>query len=221
MATIQVLHHSEPGGHIDNEDAFLVQPHPLDAACFLCAVADGQGGRAGGAAAAREACRLCIERSSAVPPPRLFTPFIWTDLLRSVDEGVARHPGAGFTTLVAFCLGETAICGASCGDSAALLLGVGQPDVILTGRQQKNPPAGSGAAEFVPFAARLTIPWRVLAMTDGVWKYAGWEAIATCVAQNPGAEVARAIRSRAALLRTGALQDDFTVVLFQADATPP
>jgi hypothetical protein len=216
---IQVFTHSEAGGHPDNEDAFLVQPHPRDPGCRLCAVADGQGGRAGGGEAAREACRLCVEVCPGVVPARLFVPFTWTELLGAVDAGVARHAGAGFTTLVAFCLTETTVCGASCGDSAALLLGAGQPEVILTRHQQKNPPVGSGGAVFVPFAARLTIPWRVLAVTDGVWKYAGWEGVTACASQHAGAEVARAIRSRAALPGSGGLQDDFTVVLFQADAT--
>src|SRR5262245_39286612 len=111
---IQVFSHSEAGGHAENEDAFLVRQHPRDPGCWLCAAADGQGGRAGGAAAAREACRLCVEVFSALPPERLFVPFTWMDLLGSVDAGVARLAGAGFTTLVAFCLNETAVCGASC-----------------------------------------------------------------------------------------------------------
>jgi hypothetical protein len=216
---IQVFSHSEAGGHPDNEDAFLVQPHPRDPGCWLCAVADGQGGRAGGAAAAREACRLCVEAASALAPERLFLPSTWTKLLCAVDAGVARHAGAGFTTLVAFCLNETAVCGASCGDSAALLLGAGHPEVILTRHQQRNPPVGSGGAVFVPFGARLTMPWRVLAVTDGVWKYAGWENVMACASQQAGAEVIQAIRGRAALPGSGGLQDDFTVVLFQADET--
>ena len=48
---------------------------------------------------------------------------------------------------------------------------------VVTGCQTKDPPVGSGEAFFVPFAAELTPPWLVLAMTDGVWKYAGWHRL--------------------------------------------
>ena len=40
--------HTEPGGHPENEDRFEVRPVPGGPGCYLCAVADGQGGRSGG-----------------------------------------------------------------------------------------------------------------------------------------------------------------------------
>ena len=43
------LSFSEAGGHCSNEDAFAIKQHPLDSHLWLCFVADGQGGRAGGA----------------------------------------------------------------------------------------------------------------------------------------------------------------------------
>ncbi len=39
-----IFHFSEPGGHVDNEDAFAVAQHPDDPACRLCLLADGMGG---------------------------------------------------------------------------------------------------------------------------------------------------------------------------------
>ena len=42
------LSHSEPGGHATNEDAFEVMQHPADPSCWIGALADGQGGQAGG-----------------------------------------------------------------------------------------------------------------------------------------------------------------------------
>jgi hypothetical protein len=43
---VAVFSFTEVGGHLVNEDAFLVQPHPQDPACWLLLLADGQGGRA-------------------------------------------------------------------------------------------------------------------------------------------------------------------------------
>lgn len=51
-----VFSHSEPGGHLVNEDSFVVQQHQDDPSCWICTLADGQGGRAGGARASRLAC---------------------------------------------------------------------------------------------------------------------------------------------------------------------
>ncbi|MBS0657973.1 MAG: hypothetical protein JSR82_06970 [Verrucomicrobia bacterium] len=53
--------HSEPGGKRENEDFLLVGRHPEDTKIVLMALADGQGGRAHGAAAARSACEAVWE----------------------------------------------------------------------------------------------------------------------------------------------------------------
>ena len=55
----------------------------------------------------------------------------------------------------------------------------------LTANQIKNPPVGSAAAVFTPFAGRLERPWTVLAMSDGVWKYVGWERVRAIQRNNP------------------------------------
>jgi hypothetical protein len=210
------LSHSEPGGHAHNEDAFLVQAHPADADCLLCAVADGQGGQPGGGAAAELACRACIEAACAIPPDRLFGPGAWAGLGRTADEAVAADHAAGYTTLVALAVRGNALVGASSGDSAAVLCNGGKPGVILTARQLKNPPVGSGLAVFVEFDALLEAPWTVLALTDGVWKYAGWEAVLG--AANETGDVVKELRRRATLPGSGRLQDDFTVVLVRPGA---
>src|SRR5262249_2410116 len=103
--------------------------------------------------------------------------------------------------------------GASSGDSAALVVNAGQPGNILTNRQKKNPPLGSGEAVFVNFGSRLARPWTVLAMTDGVWKYAGWEVILKMGAEKRREEVIPALRYRARLQRSGSFQDDFTLIV--------
>jgi len=211
-----VQSHSEPGGHTHNEDAFAVQAHPADASCLLCVVADGQGGQPGGGEAARLACRACIEAACALPPDRLFAPGAWLGLCRTGDEAVASDRAAGYTTLVALAVRGHALMGASSGDSAAVLGNGGRPGVILTARQRKNPPVGSGMADFVEFEAGLEAPWAVLVLTDGVWKYAGWEAVLGAV-NGAGEGALEALRRRATLPGSGGLQDDFTAVLVRPD----
>src|SRR4051794_28772187 len=126
----QVFHHSEPGGHAENQDAFAVAAHPSDPGCLLCAVADGQGGQAGAAAAARRACRAALDLAAEYPPTALARPEAWAGMLRGVDEAVARDPDAGYTTLVALAITPALVCGASSGDSAAVVLGEGGAAVL-------------------------------------------------------------------------------------------
>jgi PPM family protein phosphatase len=167
---------SESGGHPANEDAFRVQPHPLDDQCWLCFVADGQGGRAGGAAAAQRACEAALETALEFPPMKLIDSRLWPNILHLADVAVKADADAGFTTLVGLCVYRKQIVGASSGDSAVLLWDCGIC-TELTAAQQKNPPIGSGAAVPVPFVAALNPPWRALVISDGVWKYAGWDRL--------------------------------------------
>ena len=67
-----------------------------------------------------------------------------------------------------------------------MICSAGETIQELTSSQRKNPPVGSGGAIFVPFACRLIRPWQVLAMSDGVWKYAGWEAIRDVATREKG-----------------------------------
>lgn len=210
---IHVFSHTEAGGHALNEDAFEVHPHPSDPDCLLCALADGQGGRAGGGLAARLACRACVETASAYPPAILaLRPDAWEAILRTADSAVADDTEAGFTTLVAFSIRKDAICGASNGDSGLCAASAGRPGVILTGRQHKDPPIGCGAARPVGFAARLVPPWTVLALSDGVWKYCGWDRVLLAASRLSGQDLIDSLRKQAGLPRSGRLQDDFTVV---------
>jgi hypothetical protein len=210
---IRAVTHSEAGGHAHNEDAFALAPHPDDPHSYLCAVADGQGGQHGGGAAARRACDTFLRVAGQATLPELLLPRVWDDILAFVDRAVADDPHAGFTTLVTFCVANGHLAGASCGDSALALVLPPDAPLVLTSRQSKNPPVGSGGAVFVPFAVQLRPPWTLLAMTDGVWKYSGWDAVLQAPAGAAGEDVVQALRQRAALPGSGALQDDFTLVI--------
>jgi serine/threonine protein phosphatase PrpC len=210
---IRCFHRSEPGGHAANEDAFEVRQHPDDPECVLCVIADGQGGQAGGAAAAQVACQTCLAAAVSYSVTELLHPATWARMFQAADRAVADHPAAGYTTLAGFCIANERLCGASNGDSAVLLLSADAPGDVLTSRQYKNPPVGSGAAACRPFSARLARPWLVLAMTDGVWKFVGWDEVTRIASENRSELMVDLLRERAGLRRGGGLQDDFTVVV--------
>ena len=98
-----------------------------------------------------------------------------------------------------------------CCSTPATLRGFSPP------RECKNPPIGSGGAGGVSFGANLGPPWTVLAMSDGVWKYAGWENILRIGFGERGEAIGDALLEAARLKRTGELQDDFTLIVLQGD----
>jgi hypothetical protein len=206
---------SEPGGHVTNEDAFLVRPHPDDELVWLCALGDGQGGRAGGARASQWACQVLIESAIQHSVQRLAEPGTWVTILRRADNAVQSDGEAGLTTLIGFCVSHQTVIGASNGDSAMVVFGGDNYVRDLTRDQQKNPPVGSGFAAIVPFGTRLPQSWTVLAMSDGVWKYCGWDRIRKCGSNLRGEALIEALQQSARLPGRGTFPDDFTVVAFQ------
>jgi hypothetical protein len=144
-------------------------------------------------------------------------------LLPHADQAVAADPEAGFTTLIGFCVRRGRIVGASCGDSAVLLVN-DWGAAVLTAEQRKDPPVGSGAAVFTEFTAELGRGWRVLGLTDGVWKYVGWDRVIAVARSHPGRSVLDGLQSLARLPRTGQFPDDFTVVVLaeaaESDGAP-
>lgn len=208
---------SEMGGNRLNEDAFCVQSHPLAPDCWLCFLADGQGGRAGGGETARLACEVALASALAHQPPKLTDPQTWSGIMRQADKAVANHPVAGFTTLVCLCVYQGRVVGSSSGNSAALLVSPTQPNELTAG-QKKNPPVGSCAAVAVPFGTSVEEPWRVLIMSDGVWKYVGWERVIEVAGRAPRSSVIPELQQLARLPGSGRFQDDFTVVMLESPA---
>jgi PPM family protein phosphatase len=205
---IRAYSFSAAGGHAVNEDAFALQP--LGNTGYLICLADGQGGRAGGAAAAQLACRVALEHATTQP-------HAWEEALTRADEAVAADREAGFTTLVGLGVEGDRVRGASCGDSAALAVWRDTAPRVLTSRQFKNLPVGSGEATFIPFEAELVRPWRILVMSDGVWKYASWDRVWDLSARLSGEELLTELQDAARLKSTGEFPDDFTVVLLESD----
>jgi serine/threonine protein phosphatase PrpC len=212
---IHVLTYSEVGGHRVNEDAFVARPHPVDPDSWLICLADGQGGRAGGERAAKLACETAADLATKAPAGDLVNSSAWQSILAHADATVAADRAAGFTTLIGLGILTNQIGGASSGDSAAVLFSGGKA-LELSARQFKNPPVGSGEATFIPFEARAARPWRLLAMSDGVWKYAGWEMVRKLATTMTGPELLAQLQDAARLRGTGAFPDDFTVILVEA-----
>jgi PPM family protein phosphatase len=217
---IRVTTHSEAGGHPHNEDAFAIGSHPDDPHSLLCVLGDGQGGQPGGGPAARLACETFLDLVSRVRLARLMLLTGWDDVLARVDRAVADDAHAGFTTLVALAIAHGHLAGASCGDSALVVAGHERAPLALTARQCKYPAVGSGGAVFVPYSAALPARWVVMVMSDGVWKYTGWDTVLQAAA-SAADDLIQPLRERAGLRSTGALQDDFTlVVLRDGDGSP-
>jgi serine/threonine protein phosphatase PrpC len=207
---------SAAGGHPTNEDAFALHPLP-NRDGRVAALADGQGGRAGGKRAAQLACEAAGRYAAALAADRPLDGTLWTEILAAADTAVTADPDAGFTTLVGLSVEGDSVAGASCGDSAAVAVCAARAPKVLTSRQFKNPPVGSGAADFVPFELKLDAPWRLLVMSDGVWKYASWDRVWDCAAQLAGEELIEELKAAARLPLTGEFPDDFTVVLVESE----
>ena len=215
MTTVQTF--SEVGGHAVNEDAFAVRVHPRDPSVTICFVADGQGGQPGGGPASELACSTGIELAVGIAPERLTDERAWAGIMRAIDEVVRADAVAGLTTLVGLCVTADRVVGASCGDSAAVLVS-GEQSTTLTEGQRKNPPIGFGSALPTMFTARLVAPWRLILVTDGVWKYVGWLRMDEIVRRDHGAGLIDNLQRAARLPATGRFQDDFTVVLVEPAA---
>lgn len=207
---------SAAGGHPTNEDAFSLRQLPREEG-WLVALADGQGGRAGGKRAAQLACEVAIQRALLLSAEQRGDGSAWAEVLAHADAAVAVDREAGFTTLIGLRVTADHVAGASCGDSAAVAVcGDGAPRV-LTSRQWKNPPVGSGEATFIPFEMELAPPWRLLVMSDGVWKYASWDRVWDCAARLAGEELIAELQNAARLKVSGEFPDDFTVVLLESE----
>ena len=218
MFDVRYLIHSEPGDGHSNEDVVAVRPHPGDADVLLCALADGQGGQAGGAAAARVAVEESLRAASSFQADELREEAAWYAVVGVADEAVCEDDAAGYCSLVSLCISGQGVWGASCGDSGALLL-CGGRDLLLTDDQRKNPPVGSSAARPVAFSARLAPGWVLLVVSDGVWKYVGWEKIARIADPHRGPELIAALRQAALDASGGRLPDDFSAALLADGGT--
>jgi hypothetical protein len=159
-------------------------------------VADGAGGRSGGAAASEAVVRLVQE---ALPTVRnLADPQAWCNLLSWIDGEIEADPEAGETTVVVAAVSARRIVGASVGDSEARLF-TERGEVELTARQQQKPFLGVRMARPISFEL-------------GLWKYTSSERVAEAVRSEALEGLPEGIVDLVRL-RSGALMDDIAVVV--------
>ena len=205
---------TEAGGHVVNEDSFSGRPHPDDERSLMVALADGMGGQAGGGRASDLAVRTTLEKAGEMSLEILMS-HGWMDVMRQADSAVSADRQAGFTTLIGLAVHENELRGAACGDSAVLAIdGPGRVQELTKG-QLKNPPVGTGEATFIPFASELVPPWKILLMSDGVWKYVGWERVQQLGKTLRSQGLIDALQQAARMKGSGKFQDDFTLIVIQ------
>ena len=210
---MNILRYSEIGSHNENEDALEVVAHNSDSSLMICALADGQGGQHGGAAAAKCAVSSCLTKAQSISPRDLLNPFTWEEIGEYVDQNVLNVSEAGFTTFIGMCVTDSFVVGASCGDSAIALL-IDEKFLILTQGQHKNPPIGSSGARLTPFSAMLGGNWKLLVMSDGVWKFTDWNSIIQTVKSESGENLISNLRNQV-ISRTKEMIDDFSIILIE------
>ena len=206
---------SEASADHQNEDAVRVIEATQSPGCWLGAVTDGQGGCPGGAKAAQLACETVIEAANESPSGFPVDPSFWRALFARVDHAVQADFDAGLTSLVAFCVKDGQVYGASCGDSAAYLCLARDYVKNLTSGQDKNPQIGSGMTSSAYFISPTVKPWSLLVMTDGVWKYVGWDRIEEMLKRVWGEELKNELVAAGRLPGSGKYPDDFSFALIE------
>ena len=190
-------------GNPENQDRGLVLQ---DGQRVVLCVADGAGGRSGGTEAAGMAVEWVRHNVGLMNNADSCA-----EVLRKMDEAIAKDSVAGETTCALVIVTSTEIFGASVGDSGAWLIPQNGTHLDLTQEQQRKPFIGSGSAWPVSFRRPRHVGGLLLA-TDGLLKYASAEqVIATCRA-NP-TELAAQRLIELVRYASGALPDDVTIIL--------
>jgi PPM family protein phosphatase len=192
-------------GNPENEDRGAVIE---SSAGLVLVVADGAGGRSGGAEAAAMAVRLVRERAHELQDANGCV-----SLLQWMDQIMARDGSAGETTCALAVVTEEWIYGASVGDSGVWVIGESQ-FTDLTKAQSRKPFVGSGSAWPILFAHKQTFAERLLLATDGLLKYSSSDRIIAACRNQDHVEATRGLIN---LVRypSGSLPDDVTVILTQ------
>ena len=197
------------GGHASNEDYLLRERHPSGQGRFLCFVADGQGGRADAALASRTACEAAMAAARGCSWEDLARESTWDEIFAEADRNV-QEKCDGFTTLIGIAIDERSITGGAVGDSKAYFYDGADLFIELTERQHKNPPIGGGCNSAHVFHLP-EFQGVILVVSDGVWKYAGFDAIRAAAAGSIE-EVVNELRTVTLSRQGGSFPDDFTVL---------
>jgi serine/threonine protein phosphatase PrpC len=190
-------------GNPENQDRGLILN---DGPRIILCVADGAGGRSGGAEAATLAVKLIRQDAHL-----LVDADACVEALRKMDGVTSKDPVAGETTCVLAIVTPEEIFGASVGDSGAWWISESVNHLNLTEAQQRKPFIGSGSAWPVPFRHKNQ-PGNLLLATDGLLKYTSAERIIGTCREQPTEIAARQLIE---LVRypSGGLPDDVTLII--------
>lgn len=205
---MRVLSHSQ-SSHPKRENQDHIEIRRFQKA-RLMALADGQGGQAGGAKAARIAVRAALDWIE-----RALDPFDFDTLRTAIsvaDEAVEADEDAGFTTLILLACDEQRVAGASVGDSMVWHIGPGD-EMELSRNQRKSPPLGSGAALGTPFEHDVRDDEQTLLMSDGVFRCVELETILQTCRESNDLEVLSRLLELQRRDEKGNLLDDWSAVL--------
>lgn len=211
---IEKLSFSKAGTKHENEDVVSLLRHPKEQEVVLCSLADGQGGQFGGGLAAKIAVEKSLDLASKYSQQQLAKKETWENIMTLTDISVCEHKDAGYTTIVSLCVSNNWVYGSSVGDSAAIVLS-GDKKIILTENQRKNPPIGSSGAVTEFFSIKLIKPWKITIMSDGVWKYVGWDFIFKTILSQKGQNIIDTLFSSLMDYQRGYIPDDFSIALIQ------
>lgn len=190
-------------GRTENQDRGLILH---DGPRLVLCVADGAGGKSGGAEAATMVMEMARQWSH-----QLVSANACVELLRKIDAAIAQDAQAGETTAVLVAITPTEVFGASVGDSGAWLIPSQGGHSDLTSGQQRKPFLGSGSALPIAFHKPQSRGQLLLA-TDGLLKYTSAENIVEACRKVDATTV---VGELMALVRypSGALPDDVTLIL--------
>jgi serine/threonine protein phosphatase PrpC len=190
-------------GNPENQDRGLILE---DGSRTILCVADGVGGRSGGAEAAMMAVNLIRQNIILLSNGNACT-----EVLRKLDEAIAKDPTAGETTCTLVVVAPEEIFGASVGDSGSWMIPETGNHLDLTHAQQRKPFIGSGSAWPVSFHHSNPAGLLLLA-TDGLLKYTSADRIIGTCRERPidlvGERLIKLVR-----YSSGALPDDVTLII--------
>jgi hypothetical protein len=67
----------------------------------------------------------------------------------------------------------------------------------------------------MPFSAMLAGNWRLLIMTDGVWKGISWNSLIATARNTPGSNISAILRKIVIGTSTLGLPDDFSIIFIE------
>ena len=197
---IRASHWSGPGGHADNQDAFVVAACRAEPEWWVTPwpMVGGQPA----AEAAQLACRTFLKQVAGRQAKQLSSPANWMTWLRSVDEPMRWIPWRD-CAFVALAVSEVAVIRRKrrlCRAGVLLWRRASGADWPAA----EKPARRLGLGLFHALCRGPGIARALLLCSDGVWKYAGWDTLLCLDSRQAGEALIATLRQKAMLPHAGA-----------------